>query len=204
MVHNSIRASLYGFALLAASLLAACSAKPVVVLLPEADGTVGTVWVTNDAGTQQLDQAYGVVEFDPISGAPLPQRAADSEEIAEDFAAVLNVEPMPPAIFSFKFKSDSADMLGDMTSILDSIVTAFQDRTPSKISIVGHTDRAGARAYNLHLSLRRAEAVQKELAARSVPIDAMDVSSHGENNPIIRTNDGVAEPRNRRVEVIVK
>ena len=34
--------------------------------------------------------------------------------------------------------------------------------------------------------------------------DYLEVTSHGEGNPLVPTPDGVDEPRNRRVEVVVR
>ena len=52
--------------------------------------------------------------------------------------------------------------------------------------------------------LLRARAVEKILRASNLEIDKIDISSHGENDPIKKTPDGVSEPLNRRVEVIVR
>ena len=70
--------------------------------------------------------------------------------------------------------------------------------------MVGHSDTQGDKAYNLDLSLRRAMAVKQQLVERGVDETFMDVSSHGEENPLIKTADNVANAQNRRVEVIVR
>jgi tetratricopeptide (TPR) repeat protein len=70
--------------------------------------------------------------------------------------------------------------------------------------VVGHTDRTGSRRGNMRLSTRRARTVAGLLAGRGVDPGILQVTSHGEENPLIPTPDNVPEPRNRRVEVIVR
>jgi len=72
------------------------------------------------------------------------------------------------------------------------------------ISVGGHTDRVGTRRYNYRLSLERARAVASYLIAEGVDPSILAIDSHGEDNPLISTGDGVSEPRNRRVEVTVR
>jgi outer membrane protein OmpA-like peptidoglycan-associated protein len=72
------------------------------------------------------------------------------------------------------------------------------------VSIVGHTDTTGTRDYNFRLGLRRAERVRGRLQAVGAAPTELTVESHGEDNPLVPTGDGVSEPRNRRVEVTVR
>ena len=68
-----------------------------------------------------------------------------------------------PLWVSFEFDSDALSAPGKKQAralgeaLADS---AFRD---SKFSIVGHTDRHGSDAYNINLSLRRAESVKRFL-----------------------------------------
>jgi len=72
------------------------------------------------------------------------------------------------------------------------------------ISATGHTDRAGTEAYNMALSLRRADAVREALINGGVAADAITVAGRGESEPAVPTADGVKEQANRRVEVILQ
>ena len=77
-------------------------------------------------------------------------------------------------------------------------------RAISNVSVIGHSDSAGDPAANQKLSMARAEAIRRMLAARGVPADAMALSGHGANDPLVPTAPGVAEARNRRVEILVR
>jgi OmpA-OmpF porin, OOP family len=70
--------------------------------------------------------------------------------------------------------------------------------------VVGHTDRQGSLEYNDGLSLRRAERVRAQLVRIGIAGERIGVAGRGERAPLVPTEDGVAEPRNRRVEIIVR
>ncbi len=73
----------------------------------------------------------------------------------------------------------------------------------TRIALTGHTDRAGSDAYNMALSLRRAEAVKAVLVSLGVPAGEISVVGKGESEPLVPTPDGVREPKNRRVEIVL-
>jgi outer membrane protein OmpA-like peptidoglycan-associated protein len=56
----------------------------------------------------------------------------------------------------------------------------------------------------LLLSTERARHVRDQLVEKGVDAELISVTSHGEDNPLIPTPDEVAEPKNRRVEVVVR
>jgi outer membrane protein OmpA-like peptidoglycan-associated protein len=72
-----------------------------------------------------------------------------------------------------------------------------------QIQVTGYTDRSGSPGYNQRLSERRANNVAKGLAAQGVPRDQMAVNGRGENDNRVPTPDGVREPQNRRVEILL-
>jgi outer membrane protein OmpA-like peptidoglycan-associated protein len=69
---------------------------------------------------------------------------------------------------------------------------------------IGHTDTMGTPVKNVELGLRRANAVQALLVDAGLPATSVAVTSHGEGALLVRTADGVVEPRNRRVEITVR
>jgi outer membrane protein OmpA-like peptidoglycan-associated protein len=72
------------------------------------------------------------------------------------------------------------------------------------VLVIGHTDKVGNDAYNDALSKARAEVVRKALAERGVAAENMVLVGRGKREPMVPTADGVAEPRNRRVEILVR
>jgi outer membrane protein OmpA-like peptidoglycan-associated protein len=88
-------------------------------------------------------------------------------------------------------------------ALMPAILRAVQERRSTDISVTGHTDRTGSTATNYALGLRRAERVAGVLRAQNVDAGSLFVASHGDADPLVKTLPGVAEQRNRRVEVIV-
>ena len=84
------------------------------------------------------------------------------------------------------------------------MLETIKERLSTDVSVVGHADREGDPKWNYTLSRRRAETVSVLLKDMGVNPEHMEITSHGEENPLVPTADNVAEPRNRRVEVIVR
>ncbi|MCA3390522.1 MAG: OmpA family protein [Roseomonas sp.] len=74
----------------------------------------------------------------------------------------------------------------------------------TRIEVNGFTDRSGPADYNMGLSQRRANAVAAELVRRGVPRNEIVTRGFGEENNLVPTADGVREPQNRRVEIILR
>src|SRR5579875_2284252 len=72
------------------------------------------------------------------------------------------------------------------------------------IEVNGYTDTSGTAAYNLKLSVRRAESVAAELVRDGVPRNVIAIRGFGETHLLVPTGPGVREPQNRRVEIIIR
>jgi hypothetical protein len=68
----------------------------------------------------------------------------------------------------------------------------------------GHAGRSGTLQDNQRLSQRRADAVSAELVRLGVTRSAITVQAFGESRPLVPTADGVREPQNRRVEIVLR
>ena len=190
--------------LIALMILTACGPKSMVVLVPDPDGSVGRITVSNAAGSVEIDQANQATVVHGDRKAPASPTALDPDEIEATFAAVLSNPPPPPVHFIFYFQSDAVDLQMRSRRLLPEIVSMITRRMPTRVSVVGHSDTQGDTVYNLELSLRRAKAVKQLLVEQGIEERFIDVSSHGEENPLVKTGDNVANARNRRVEVIVR
>ncbi len=73
-----------------------------------------------------------------------------------------------------------------------------------QVEIAGHTDNVGAKAYNLYLSRKRAEAVKDFLTKKGIDARRINAVGYGETKPLA-SNDDEQEGReyNRRVEFTV-
>lgn len=193
-------------ALALATLLAACSQTPdnLVVLLPEADGSVGSVVVTSPEGSQTLSAAGQATGVDAADEQPVEAFTLTDEEVQKTFGAAIGAQPVLPVVFILYFETGGAVLTPDSAKQLPEVAAAAKARPVPDISVVGHTDRVGSNAVNVPISIERANAVRDLLVREGLDPAIIEVSSHGEENPLIPTEDEVAEPRNRRVEVTVR
>ncbi|MBX6747532.1 MAG: OmpA family protein, partial [Acetobacteraceae bacterium] len=72
------------------------------------------------------------------------------------------------------------------------------------IEVAGHADRSGTPQYNMRLSRRRAETVAAELVRHGISRNEITIEAFGESRPLVPTADGVREPQNRRVEIVLR
>jgi len=77
-------------------------------------------------------------------------------------------------------------------------------RPAPDIQVIGHTDTVGNLAFNDKLSLARAERVRDILVGLGIPGDRIQSSGRGKRELLVTTDENVAEPRNRRVEISVR
>jgi len=178
--------------------------KTQVILMPDINGQVGQAEVISDGGSQVLSEAGQMTLVKGRSATPSEVRVLNQKTVESMFSAALAVEPLPPEKFLLYFLPDSDQLTQESLELIPQVIASIDERKSSDVGIYGHTDRLGSEAYNLTLSIQRTLAVQAILANQGVRPDDMETASHGEGNPLIDTPDGVAEPRNRRVEVIVR
>jgi len=190
--------------LLTCLLIAGCAPKSTFVLLPDPNGQVGKIIVTNSQGTQTLNQARQFVVIKGKSNSPGEIKTMDETKIHSLFGKALEIQPLPPVKFLLYFKPESVQPKSGSASEIPKIMLAIKDRHSMDISINGHTDSKGEADYNYELSFQRARRVQKMLEKEGVAPSLITTTSHGKNNPLVPTADNVPEPRNRRVEVIVR
>jgi OOP family OmpA-OmpF porin len=101
------------------------------------------------------------------------------------------------------FDFDSSKLTPEAKQIVGSAASDALQGKSTRIDVTGHTDRSGSDKYNQALSVRRAEAVRRELVADGVADSEIVTRGVGEADPLVPTADGVREPQNRRVEIVV-
>lgn len=190
--------------LVLSALIAGCCSRNLVVLLPDQDGKVGAIEVTNAKGSTTIAAPGETIAVASSGRAPETGRTMSEEEINRTFREALAAEPRQPETFLLYFRSASTRLTDQSAALLPEILAAIRDRESMDISVIGHSDRVGAREYNLALSMKRAEHVRDLLVEKGVDAGLIEVTSHGEGNPLVLTADNVDEPRNRRVEVVVR
>ncbi len=115
--------------------------------------------------------------------------------------------PAPPPVpqkFLVFFDFDRANLRADAQKIVSEAADYAKKNGKVVIRATGHADTSSTPAYNLGLSERRANAVKAALAKLGFKPNEVIVSFKGESEPLVATGDGVKEPQNRRVEIVME
>jgi outer membrane protein OmpA-like peptidoglycan-associated protein len=181
-----------------------CAEKTTIVLLPDPNGDVGHISVANKAGTVDITHSAEATVVTDQDSKPSAPEILTEDEIAAKFSRALAVLPTQPGHFILYFQTNSTELTAESQEILPLILKSIQDRNSENISVIGHSDTVGNRDYNLELSQNRALSVSRILTQDGVPAAHIKTTSHGKENPLVKTGDNVSEPRNRRVEVVIR
>lgn len=173
--------------------------RSFVVLLPDEDGTVGEIEVTTERGVRVVSKAGEILDF----AAPDDVSTMTTEDLGRTYPPRLEVLPPAAETFVLYFEIDTVDLTEQSREQSGKIASALAGRKAPDIRVIGHADSTGSEERNLGLSSRRAAAVGELLLAGGVEPASMIMESRGETELAIPTEDGVREPRNRRVEISV-
>jgi outer membrane protein OmpA-like peptidoglycan-associated protein len=102
------------------------------------------------------------------------------------------------------FDWNRADLTSRARDIIGEAAQNARRVSSTRIEVAGHADRSGTPQYNQRLSQRRAEVVASELVSRGISREEIGVTAFGESRPLVPTADGVREPQNRRVEIVLR
>jgi outer membrane protein OmpA-like peptidoglycan-associated protein len=192
-------------------LLSGCGAhrtkRDLIVLLPDSDGRGGVVTVTTQGGSQVLDKPGYAVEIKDLNKPPIAPQPIEEKEITGVFGSALSMLPDPASRFVLiilYFERDTTKLTDESKDLLAEVLRIIKSRKSNEVYVVGHTDLVGKEAYNAVLSSRRANHVRSLLVSSGIKPNTLFVSFYGKGRPLVPTQDDVPEPRNRRVEVIVR
>jgi opacity protein-like surface antigen len=119
------------------------------------------------------------------------------------------VPPAPPAppgqvqSFIVFFDFDRATLTSTAVQTIQQAAAQAKSGQVARLTVTGHADRSGSDAYNMALSLRRANAVKDQLVRDGIAASSIAIIGRGESQPLVPTADGVREPQNRRVEIVL-
>ncbi len=181
--------------------------RDLIVLLPDPDGKGGVVTVTTQGGSQILDKPGYAVEVKDLNKPPIAPQPVEEKEITDVFGPTLSMLPDPASRFIsiiLYFERDTTKLTHESKGSVAEVLRTVKSRQSNEVYVVGHTDLVGKEAYNAELSSRRANHVRDLLVSSGLKPDTLIVSFYGKARPMVPTQDQVPEPRNRRVEVIVR
>lgn len=162
-----------------------------------------------DAGTEVEADNYNHsalvgLRYKWVKPAPAPEPEPVIERAAEP-----EPPPPPPAEeiprnFIIFFDWDQDVITQEAMGILTEAANYAKQAGVARIVLTGHADRSGSVGYNEGLSMRRANNAMSELVNLGIAQDAIAVFAKGEAEPLVPTEDGVREPQNRRVEIVLE
>ena len=128
----------------------------------------------------------------------------NAEDVRARYRALY--EAMPPARRSYLgyFDSGADRLTADSAQRLNDILTEVANLPAPEVLVVGHTDTVGTDAINDDISMQRARIVRTRLIDRGIDPKRIEAVGRGRRELLVPTRDGVAEARNRRVEIQVR
>ena len=188
-------------AIVACAILGACASSGTVVLLPEKDGHPTAVTVKQGDKEVVLAEPYAAAKSTPLGPRAY---ASNPQEVDAKFGSALAAQPSRAESFTLYFVEGRDELTDESKQVVDRILSEIARRPVPDVLVVGHTDAVGNDASNDALGLQRAEAVRAALIRLGIPAADVKAISRGKRELAIPTPDGVAEPRNRRVEIVVR
>jgi outer membrane protein OmpA-like peptidoglycan-associated protein len=184
------------------ALVGACAApKEQVVLLPNPAGLATALTVSRGERQVVLAEPYAAARV--RRGGP-EAFAASAQDVQARYGAALAAQPLPPAQFMLFFVDGKDELTDESKLIVDGVFAEIAKRPVPDVIVIGHTDTVGTDAANDVLSRQRADVVRAGFVARGLATDKVLTVGRGKRDPAVATGDGVAEPRNRRVEILVR
>jgi outer membrane protein OmpA-like peptidoglycan-associated protein len=197
------------FALLAlAALAAGCATTPKSVppalfaVVPGADGHVGAIVVHTDGGDRVIDSAYGAQRI--RSDGSSESATLTAAEVRREFGSTLDALPGKPASFMLYFLDGKDELTLESKAELEKVFSELKRRPLPDIMVIGHSDTVGSLAFNDRLSLARAERLREMMIGLGIPAERIQAAGRGKRELLVPTEDGISEPRNRRVEINVR
>jgi len=105
---------------------------------------------------------------------------------------------------SVTFDTNKSTLSNQAKSTLDKIASDLSGmRTGYMVELQGYTDAQGSEQYNIGLSQRRAESVERYLVSKNIPLYRVSILGLGKDNPVADNKSAQGRAQNRRVEVRV-
>ena len=181
--------------------VAGCVPTERIVLLPEKDGRPTAVTVKQRDRQVVLDKPYDAAT---LTLAEPWRYNATPAEIDATFGAALAAQPERATHYTLYFVEGSDELTEDSKDVFEHVFGDLASRKVPDIVVVGHTDAVGSDKFNDELARKRADAVRTALVKRGIAEADVVAIGRGKRELLVPTPDGVAEPRNRRVEIVVR
>lgn len=200
-------------------ILVACAAPPVavpeppvavpkpprsdrIVLLPQADGSPSAVVVRPMGGGEAvLSEPYATAT---VTTTSVQTSVGTAGDIETRYKSLFDAMPAQRRSYTVYFEIGGDRLTPDSARRLDEILGEVAKLPAPEVQVVGHTDALGTDSVNDEISMQRARIVRLRLIERGIKPERIGATGRGKRELLVPTRDGVAEPRNRRVEIQVR
>jgi outer membrane protein OmpA-like peptidoglycan-associated protein len=179
------------------------SGQSLTVLLPDSDTRVaGDARVANTFGSVDLAEDRDAAVASSNSSPVLTKLS--EEEVMRIFGDALSALPPAPRRFTLFFRFESDALTDESKALIPEIIAAVKQHVVQDVVVIGHTDTMGTQRANYALGLKRAMMIRNILVDAGLNRSAIDTTSVGELDPLVKTPDETPQPRNRRVDIAVR
>jgi peptidoglycan-associated lipoprotein len=137
--------------------------------------------------------------------APTDTQAAPVEEVKEapvEQPVTPSTDMSPVSLNDVFFDFDQYNLTSEAKSTLDANARELKRMAETNITIEGHCDERGTKAYNLALGDKRANAARDYLVALGVGAARITTVSYGKERPFEAGHDESAWAKNRRAHIV--
>ncbi|WP_443114978.1 OmpA family protein [Herbaspirillum seropedicae] len=186
-----------------AVLLAGCAGpRERFLLLPQPDGSASSIVVKTATGETALATPYASVET--AGGKVDKTLTVAPADVEKRYADVLGSLPARPRSYDLLFELGTDRLTPASQEALKKAIAEIKDFPAGEFVLTGHADNIGSETNNDALSLRRARLIERELRRADVKALSIEVIGKGARDPRVPQKRGVAEPRNRFVEIKIR
>jgi len=169
----------------------------------------------HDGINDEEDSCKNTPGTEKYHGCPIPDRDHDgvNDELDKcpDLAGPADNQGCPVAAINKRaqllaanimFNSNSTELTKNSYPAIRELADSLKTNPDMDLRIEGHTDNTGEPAYNMKLSLDRANAVKKVLLSQGVAENRIQVNGYGDTRPIADNMSEAGKAKNRRVVCI--
>jgi len=136
-----------------------------------------------------------------VSGTPVEQPPTETPIETPDNSAT---DLSPVALSDVFFDFDQYNLSGEGKGTLEANARELKRVTEGNITIEGHCDSRGTKAYNLALGEKRANAARDYLIALGVSASRITTISYGKERPFDTGDNEAAWAKNRRAHFVTQ
>ncbi|MDR0542937.1 MAG: OmpA family protein [Dysgonamonadaceae bacterium] len=165
--------------------------------------TVVTDSLDEDIKRYELEE--GKYNYSATAPGYVHQQSSFVHQTGDTLIVVMEtVKPEVRVLKNLFFKWNSAVLEPESEPALNELHQFISENPEIHIRIIGHTDNTGPNAYNIKLSIARAQAVVNWLIGKDIPADRLESEGKGETEPVDSNDTEEGRANNRRVEFVIQ